>query len=194
MYKATKDDKAIVAKILCSAFEPILIPNSINFVVKQDHKRSKRMKVLMEYLFDTTLLYGDVFLSNSKTTCVLIQYPHKKKMNFTHVLSDLKLAFQCIGLSNVLKVLKREKSLRKHHLKQPHIHPIIFATLPSEQNKGQGSMLINELIKLFEGNKLPVIIETTLDENIRLYQKFGFEIIKKTKDLNYPLIFLKKEM
>lgn len=121
MKKATYKDKSLVIKILCSAFNPIRIPNSINFVVKQDKHRSKRMRVLMAYMFYNALKYGDILISDNEKGVILLQYPHRKKLTFGTILWDIKLAFCCIGIENVYKVLKRESTLKKYHSKEPHI-------------------------------------------------------------------------
>ncbi len=193
MIKATKKDKELIVDILTSAFEPITIPNSINFVVKQDSKRNERLKVLMEYLCDNSLLFGEVFLSDNRKACTLIQYPHTKKITLQTVLWDFQLALKCIGLSNVVKVLKREITLKKHHSKEPHIHPMILGTYSEERGKGHGFRLIKQLQEYYKDTTLPVIIETTTKENLNLYEYFGFKIFKETSELQYPLYFLKNK-
>ncbi|CAL2093426.1 GNAT family N-acetyltransferase [Tenacibaculum sp. 190524A02b] len=192
MLKATVSDKNQIVTILCDAFEGITIPNSINFVIKQDQYRKKRLKVLMEYLVDTTFLFGDIYLSASKNTCLLIQYPHLKKTTFKTILFDLRLAFKCIGIFRIFKVLKREIVLNKCHIKEPHIHPIIMATKNNNKGKGSGYRLIKQVLEKYQSNKLPIIIETTTLENIKLYEHFGFSIFKKTNQFDYPLYFLRK--
>ncbi|WP_408028837.1 GNAT family N-acetyltransferase [Tenacibaculum xiamenense] len=194
MIKATKKDKELIVDILTSAFEPITIPNSINFVVKQDAKRRERLQVLMEYLFNNSLRFGEVFLSDNRKACALIQYPHTKKITLQTVLWDFKLALKCIGLMNVVKVLKRELALKKYHTKEPHIHPMILGTYSDERGKGHGFRLIKNLQEYYKDSTLPVIIETTTKENLDLYQYFGFEIFKETSELQYPLYFLRKNL
>lgn len=191
MIKATKEDKDIVVAILTSAFEPITIPNSINFVVKQDHKRKERLQVLMEHLFNNSLCFGEVFLSDNKKACALIQYPHTKKVTLQTILWDINLVFNCIGITNVFKVVKREITLKKYHSKEPHIHPMILGTFSEERGKGHGFRLIKQLQSYYNAHTLPIIIETTTKENLELYRYFGFEVFKKTTELEYPLYFLK---
>lgn len=52
MKKATYEDREKVVTILCQAFINVLIPNSINFVIKNSGNRYKRLKALMEFQFD----------------------------------------------------------------------------------------------------------------------------------------------
>ena len=79
MIKAGKQDRDHVVEILHSAFEPITEDNSINFIAKQDHKRSERIKILMEFLVDDCLDFGEVLLSDKRNACILVKYPHTAK-------------------------------------------------------------------------------------------------------------------
>mgnify|MGYP000126705508 CR=1 FL=1 len=193
MIKASFTDKELVTDILYKAFVTIEIDNSISFVVKQDAKKNKRLRFLMEYLFLTSFEFGEVFITNNKKACLLINYPHLQKATFKNCYWKLLLIFKTIGFNNVLKVLKRERELNKHSISTPHIHPIIMGVSKEYQNKGIGVRLIKEVILHFKNNKLPCIIETTSKENLRLYKKFGFKIVRETHSLNYPLFFLRKD-
>lgn len=193
MLKATIKDKELITEILYQAFVDITIPNSINFVVKQDIKRKQRLRFLMEYLFLTTIEFGDVFISDNKKACVLITYPHLQKTTIKNIVLKIKLALKTIGLTNVFEVLKREQQLSKQHIKTPHIHPIIMGVTKKHQGKGTGVRLIKEVFNFYKDNKLPCILETTTASNLKLYKKFGFKIVKESNDLNYPLFFLRKD-
>ncbi|UGU15387.1 GNAT family N-acetyltransferase [Sinomicrobium kalidii] len=192
MRKAIKEDKDLVVGILCSAFKPIKIPNSINFVVKQDKHRNHRLKILMEYMFYNALKFGDILISDNEKGVILLQYHRKKMLTFNTVFWDIKLAFCCIGIENVYKVLKRENALKKYHPKEPHIHPWIMAVKSEHWGRGTGVRLIQEAFEYYKDNDLPIIIETTTNSNLKLYKKFGFKIIKETHELDYPLYFLKR--
>ena len=49
MLKATYNDKELILDILCKSFDK---NNSVNYVVRQDKKRKKRIRVLMDYSFE----------------------------------------------------------------------------------------------------------------------------------------------
>ncbi len=191
MKKANYSDKAIIVSILHSAFEPIREANSINFIVKQDKKRSQRIKLLMEYLFEDCFRFGEVLISNNKEACILLKYPHTQKPTFKNLYWQLKLATGCIGLLNVPKVLKRQAILKKHHIKSPYIHPVIMGARNEINGLGIGVRLIIQLIDKYSKNELPVIIETTTDQNLRIYKRFGFNVFKKIQTKDFPLYFLR---
>jgi len=165
--------------------------NSINLVVKQDVKRIQRMIILMEYLVEKAMLFGDVFMSDNKQACLLILYSNKEKITFKSVLMDLKLAFKCIGIKRVFKVLKRQQIAKKHFPKEDHIRPMILAVMPQYKGKGTAARFMIQVKNHFKNNTLPVIIDAALEYNVRLYEKFGFKIIDTDYTLGFPLHFLR---
>ena len=110
MIKATKQEKDIALEILHSAFFNVLIPNSINFTIKNDHKRHERLMALMDYQFKMSMKYGEVFISDDKNGCVL--YIDKIYPSLDKVSWEIKLLFKCIGIENTYKTLKKRIYLK----------------------------------------------------------------------------------
>ncbi len=191
MIKAKSADKSTVVDILVSAFAPLHEENSINLVVKQDKKRLKRMRVLMGYLFERALLFGEVYLSNNKQACLLINYPHKEKTNLQTIWWDIKLAVQCIGIERIFKVLKRQLMAKRHYPKENHIRPMIAGVKENSKGNGTAARLMLEVMAYHKNNRLPVLIDAASPDNARLYQKLGFRIIKKDELLGFPIYFLR---
>lgn len=184
MREALNTDKQLVIDILSSSFEE---NKSINFVVKQDAKRKKRIQTLMEYSFFVGQEFGKVFISDDENSCAILI--HNKKDTLKSIVWDLKLVFKVIGLRNVLNVLKREKELSANHPNGKFIHLWYVGVFPEHQGKGIGSKLISELMEYYQGQQ--IYLETSTLTNLPLYKKFGFEIIKEL-DLGYKLFVLKK--
>lgn len=191
LVKANIKDKELAIDILTSAFMPKSESNSINLVVKQDKKRKQRMCVLMGYLFERAILFGDVFISDNKKSCLLLSYPHKEKVTLKTIQLDLQLAFQCIGIERVLKVLKRQRVAKKNYPKEKYIKPIILAVKSEINGKGSAARLIIEVKKHFIDNKLPVVIDAASKKNVELYKKFGFRVINKEETLGFPIYYLR---
>lgn len=191
MRKAIREDKQLVIDILVSAFLPLEGENSINFVVKQDHHRKKRTAVLMGYLFERAFMFGEIFISSNNKACILFNYPNQIQPNFKTILLDVKLATQCIGLSRVFKILKRERLTNKHYPKENHLRPIIFGVIEAYKGTGTGGRLLLEVKRHFENLKLPVIIDAASEKNVKMYQKLGFKIIKKEESLGFPIYYLR---
>lgn len=191
MKKASTKDKEIVSKILVSAFAPLMGDNSINLVVKQDHKRIERMQILMEYLFERAMCFGEVYLSENHQACLLLNFPHKERVTRKTITSDIKLALQCIGIERVFGVLKREQIAKKNCPKEKHIRPLILGVMKEYKGNGTAARLMLEVKALYKENQLPVIIDAASEANAKLYQKFGFKIFKEEKSLGFPIYFLR---
>jgi ribosomal protein S18 acetylase RimI-like enzyme len=185
MIIASSKDKSTVVEILCQSFDT---NNSVNYVIKQDKIRKKRMKSLMAYSFELCLRYGKIYLNDERNACALTLFPDQQK---TNICLDIKLIFECIGLTRVMKVLKRNSQIKKFYPQQPIIYLWFIGVNSKEQNKGIGSKLLLEIIKDSESKQKPIYLETSMPENLPFYQKFGFTIYRKL-DFGHKLYLLKR--
>jgi ribosomal protein S18 acetylase RimI-like enzyme len=190
MKRAEYSDKDLVVDILANSFDD---NKSVNYIVKQDGKRIRRLKRLMEYSFDICYRYGDVFLSDDKKGCALIVMPDKKKTTFKSILLDAKLALICIGLSGIKKAMKRESRINKVHPDQPIYYLWFIGVDTKSQSIGIGSGLLKEVIKQSIVRNRPIYLETSTIKNLPWYQKFGFTIFEEI-DFGYTLFCLKREV
>ena len=191
MREATKSDKALVTRILTSAFESKNEDNSINYVVKQDDRRLERMAILMEYLFDKSLQFGSIFISDNEKACLLIKYPRRERLTPKTLGLDIRLAVKCIGLSRVGGILKRQRVVKTFAPAEDHITPVILGVEGDHQGRGIAVRLMLEVKAAFEDNELPVIIDAASRANVNMYQKFGFRVIGTDESLGFPLHFLR---
>jgi ribosomal protein S18 acetylase RimI-like enzyme len=190
MKKATRLDKALVIDILTNTFES---NQSVNYIVKQDKDRIKRIKSLMEYSFKVCNQFGEIYLSENKEACALILYPDQKRTTLSSILLDVKLIFSSVGLSNIKKAITRDSKIKE---KQPNglMYYIWFIGVdPAHQNTGIGTRLLNEVIDDSIQKKRAIYLETSTLKNLPWYQKFGFHVYDEL-DLSYKLFFLKKEL
>lgn len=191
MIQASKRDKDLVVDILVEAFEPLGEDNSINFVVKQDERRVARMRVLMEYLFDKAMRSGEVFLSDNRASCLLITYAHQDSFSFSKLRSTIRLAFRCIGMARLGKVLRRQKIVQRNYPKRKYIRPMIFAVKKEFKGTITAARLIMQVFNKFKHNELPIIVDTSSEGLVKLYQKFGLEIFNKEEELGFPIYMLR---
>jgi GNAT superfamily N-acetyltransferase len=192
MRKLSSEECEVAVEILYAAFKDIPLDNSINFVVKQDHRKAARLHFLMRYLVNITLMKGHVIVNNTSTACLLLHLPTHLSLlqRVKQFWLQVKLAHISIGWNRLPAIIARQRALRKLHPKTPHIHPVILGVTKIHQGKGDGMRLIKEVLHRYSENKLPVIIETTSADNIRLYQKFGFRILQRSEALGYPMTYM----
>ncbi|MCO5238928.1 MAG: GNAT family N-acetyltransferase [Chitinophagaceae bacterium] len=190
MKKANLEDRKLIVDILTESFDA---NHSVNYIIKQDSKRKKRIQALMNYSFDVCRAFGDVFLSDDNKACALIIYPDKKKATLKSTLLDIKLIFQSVGFGNIGKTLKREKLISSIQPQIPMSYLWFIGVDPVVQNEGIGSKLLQEIIDYSNVNNRSVYLETSTIRNLSWYEKFGFEIYSE-QYLTYHLYFFKKDL
>lgn len=187
MINAGKNDKAVVVDILTGAFDS---NKSVNYIIKQDRHRKRKLRRLMEYSFDVCSLFGKIYLADDKKGCALIMFPERKRVTLQSVLLDLKLIIRCTGFGNTKKAIRREAQIKKLQPNEPMYYLWFIGVDPSNQGQGIGSAILENIIRESESVNKIVCLETSRSENLSWYQKFGFRIYNEL-DLGYRLYFLR---
>ncbi|PWK68300.1 acetyltransferase (GNAT) family protein [Mucilaginibacter oryzae] len=188
MIKAIKNDKELVINILSRSFAT---NQSVNYIVRQDHKKKKRIAALMDYSFELCSSFGDVWLSEDKQACALVLYPHRQRTTFASILLDIRLIWQAIGLQNIRKAINREAQIKAKQTQDPMAYLWFIGVHPDFQRQGKGSKLMLELIASARTDGTVFFLETSTRENLAWYERFNFKVYDRL-DLGYPLYFLKQ--
>ena len=186
MRTATREDKGLILEILTAAF---LENASINYLIPDDGDRSKRIRNLIDYSFELCLLFGRAFLANDGTGCALVLFPERKRTTIRTIFLDLKLVVGSIGAGNVLKALRRETLVARHHPEHLFYHLWFVGVHPKYQKKGIGTALLSEIMMDAEQMRRPVYLETSTLSNITWYGRFGLKVFGHI-ELGYTLFLL----
>lgn len=189
MIKAKAIDKSTIINLLSSSFED---NQSVNYIVCQDEKRTRRIQALMDYSYAICSLFGEVWLSNDKNACALILYPHQKRTTLKSIWLDIRLIVQAVGLSGINKALKREAKIKNLQPKEKMTYLWFIGIDPEFQHMGIGNKLMKEIITSSNQKDLPIYLETSTLRNIPWYESFGFYTYNQL-ELGYTLFFLKRE-
>lgn len=185
-----KRQRALVVGILVESFAD---NPSVNYVLKQDAKKAKRLQLLMRYSLYYGEKFGRVYLSEDEQACAILLDPRRKKSTVGAILWDIRLVVGCMGLSNVKKVLKREAVIKKHHPTVDFMHLWYIGVNPAQQGKGLGGKLLETIMKEAKSEQLPIYLETSNPRNFKFYRDHGFELTGELDELGYPLkMFLKR--
>ncbi len=187
MKKAIYNQKAIVVGILSKAFNENM---SVNYVIKQGLGKESRLIKLMEYSFEVCHSFGEVWISEDEEACALILHPDKKWTTVKSILLDIELALFVIGITRVIKVLKRESKIKAYHPKEPFSYLWFIGVNPEQQNKGKGSQLLKEIIHQNITIGRSIYLETSVERNVPWYSKYGFQVFQ-TLNLTYTLYMMK---
>jgi ribosomal protein S18 acetylase RimI-like enzyme len=189
MIKANVGDKNLIGSLLEESFKDNL---SVNFIVRQDEIRLKRIRVLMDYSFEVCFRFGEVWLSDDGKACALILYPHLKKTTFLSIWLDVMLIFKVISFRGIFKALRRETLIKKLQPKEKMAYLWFIGVNPLYQRLGIASKLLQEIIEDADKKNLPLYLETSTIRNLPWYERFGFQIYDQL-DLGYTLYFLKRK-
>ena len=78
----------------------------------------------------------------------------------------------------------------------PNIHLLIMGVSHESQGKGYGGQLLRAIIEKAEEERKPIYLETQKEENVSLYEKFGFSVRNKVilpEPLNLPMWLMVRE-
>lgn len=177
-------DKYHIVDIITDSFQN---NKSTNFVIKQDRKRAKRFRALVEYSIYYGEKFGEVYLSEDKKACYIILNTEKKKTTFVSIIWDLRLVLKCIGISRVRKVMKREVLIKSHHPTEDFIHLWYIGVSPSVQGEGRGTKLMQIIIEKARSQNKKIYLETSTQRNFKFYESFGFIEKVTLEQLGYSL-------
>lgn len=123
------------------------------------------------------------------TTDGFADMPILKSIRSWGLISTLK-AFFSTGkiMKDLLSVFEPLSRDRKENMKGRHyLYFVILGVGTEFRKKGFGRKIIEGLIEESESSKLPVYLETSEDSNVKMYEKFGFNLIRK---INLPVVNL----
>jgi ribosomal protein S18 acetylase RimI-like enzyme len=82
------------------------------------------------------------------------------------------------GRGAALRLFKFRSIWHKHDPKKPHWHIDPIGVLPDMQGKGIGSILLSFFCEYIDKEHEAAYHETDMEQNVRLYKKFGYEIVE----------------
>jgi hypothetical protein len=166
--------KALIIELLCKAFDDNI---SVNYIVKQDSKRKRRIQKLMEYSFEFCHLFGHIYLSSDYKACALTLLPDQQRTTFQTILWNIQFVWQVTGLSGLKPLLNRESLIKKGYpADQSFVYLWFLGVEPACQRTGKGGALLTQIMQEAKQLNRPVYLETSSPDNVCFYQKHGFEV------------------
>lgn len=103
----------------------------------------------------------------------------------------IKLLFK-MGIRSIIRFLQFDNDIKKYKNKYQGDNDgylFAFATHLKEQHHGYGATLLRHLLNYLDANNLGCYLETFDEENIGLYEHFGFELMEQgnIRLNNFPL-------
>lgn len=175
--KIAPADFTQVTDVLGRAFDddPVM-----NFMAKQDAKRSARIRTLMDLaLRKMTYPYGETYVTEGFEGAALWNPPNGRPHG---MLADLQLLpgmAKVAGLSGVPRVVGALSLMEKKHPKEPHYYLLAIGVDPSKQGQGIGSQLMAPMLERCDREGMPAYLESSKARNVPLYERHGFKVVEE---------------
>ena len=186
LYKIQKKNLKKAVNVITSAF-------SKESMWKEVFSDEEKNRILTEVMVRFCLKYGNVFATSNRFEGVMAIAPHDKEMSAWTLLRSgaLFLSMKISNEAEKMKILSDAVEEAKKSLNlQKYIHLLIMGVSLDCHGKGFGGKMIKALIEKSEIQNIPIYLETQKEENVSLYEKYGFFMKKKIvlpDPLNLPM-------
>jgi len=186
LYKIQKKDLKNAVNVLTNAF-------SEDSMWKEVFNDEDKNRVLTEVMVRFCFKYGNVLSTSENLEGVMAIAPHDKDMTILRIIRSgaFFLSMKIANEAKIMKVLSNAIEEAKKSLNLgPYIHLLIMGVLQELQGKGFGGKLLRAVIEKAETERKPIYLETQKEENVNLYEKYGFSVKKKIilpEPLNLPM-------
>ncbi len=136
-----------------------------------------RFKVWLvaHFLYSEASRNRGVFIDSKKEG--IICFSEAKEKRSAAFINELGLIVFGIGPLRILRVWRRQKEVQRFHSQwENYIHCSYLAVRKSARGHGAIFELRDALYQFQLEKQLPILIETTVEKNKRVYQRIGFRI------------------
>jgi len=190
LYRVQKRDIVRASKALADAFQRDPLWNKI---YQGEPDIEKRFHALFEGAVRYCLKYGEVYAPSEDLEGVIGLVPGKyADMNAWRAIRSGSMGVGMrMGLNTAMKMGTIFKPVvedrREHMAGRAFLYVLVFGVSTELQGKGFGRKLIGAAIEKSKREGLYLYLETETEENVRMYEHFGFKLLKK---ITLPIVDL----
>jgi len=190
LYRVQKGDIVQASKVLADAFQHDPIWNKI---YEGDPNIEKRFQAFFEGGVRYCLKYGEVYAPSKDLEGVMGLVPGKyADMNWWRAIRSGTMGIGMrMGLSAAMKmntIFKPVTGDRRGNMAGCiFLYVLVIGVATELQGKGFGRKLIDTAIEKSEREAQHLYLETETEENVRMYEHFGFKLLKR---ITLPIVGL----
>ena len=178
--KATHDDIDACVRVLASAFQED--PGTINFEPDDERRRRVLPAFFRSFVAAALAEAGDLRVAGDPVEGIASWFgperhgPSPDAMGANGFGDVLALA----GPESAERLLAMVGEIERQHTDltdAPHLRLEFFGVVPERQGSGIGSALIDDGHRRADELGLPTYLETFTEENVRFYQRRGYEVV-----------------
>jgi len=191
MKQAKYKDKERVIQIIEESFNDNY---TFNWIIKNDHKKAKRIKALAEYMWNIGMAKKGIYLSPDNEAVAICYKKHNRVNIFKNIYYKFKFLKNVIGFSKIFSILKRQKRLMQQKPSSNYLYFWLFAASNKGKGGGGAKNLQKGIYKLSYKENLPIYLETSIRKNKNVYERYGFQTYHKEilKGQPFDTWFMKK--
>ncbi|MBN2003781.1 MAG: GNAT family N-acetyltransferase [Anaerolineae bacterium] len=188
LYRLQKQDARRAGAVLTAAFQHDPVWNAI-FDGVAPEQRTGAFETPVRYC----LKYGEVYAPSAALEGVAAWVPGElaDMTLWRMLLSGAIWPGMKMGMTATRKMMPVfapiEEDRKATMQGKPFIYLLIIGVAPQFQGQGCGGKLLRALIEKSERAGVPIYLETETESNVRMYEHFGFEVVK---EITLPIIDL----
>ena len=173
MKKAIKSDRDKVVKIISESFDG---NPHINFIIKNDRKRNKRMNAMAQYAFNIGIRRDGIYLTDDEQGVAIVFRRSQFKKSLYEYWLQLCLVFKAFTVLRSSKILKLESLVeRNRETGGDYLYIWFLGVRDNTLGTNDARELMKYIFKMSQVLSLPLYSETTVKRNNKVYKRFGFE-------------------
>ncbi len=169
-----------ITEVMARAFDD---DPTVNFLVKQDDRRTQRVRTGCQMFIDMCLPHGEVYVTDGLEGGAFWVPPGKYDASLRATLRRLPGFIRVAGLARLPMVASVFGEVEKKHPHQPHFYLAMIGVDPQHQGRGLGAELLRPVLKRCDRDRIPAYLESSNERNVTLYERHGFRV---TETLHLP--------
>ena len=190
LYRVQKGDITPASKVLANAFQHDPLWNKI---FKGESHLDKKFPAFFESPIRHCLKYGEVYAPSEDLEGILawVLGKYADMTIWRMIRSGAMGAGMRMGwnvakqMGSVFKPIAEDR--RKHMAENPYLYLLVIGVTTEQQGKGFGRKLIGAAIEKSEREGIQLYLETETEENVKMYEHFGFRLLEK---ITLPIVDL----
>lgn len=150
------------------------------YAMADERRRTPGVAILYGALAWDCLRHGQVYWAPDKKGAACWLPPGTSATSLPRQIAGgmlrLPLHFGWRGFRRLTAYDEVAQALHKKNAPQPHWYLSVLAVEPANQGQGVGSALMQPMLKRADAEGLSCYLDTHEDRNVRLYQRYGFEV------------------
>ena len=181
LYRLTSRDAVRAGEAMADAFsrDPLW-----QKVFEGESDLDRRYPACFEVPVRHCLKYGEVYATSEGLEGILAVVPGRfSDMTFWRMLrsgalgSGMRMGVNAGRRMAELKVLSSDRA--GITAGRPYVYLLLLGVRAAYQGNGLGGSLLRALIHRCDGEGLPIYLETETEENVLLYEHFGFDVVQR---------------